>query len=65
MEPLNLRETCDYVVKASPALPAGGEILVSRTLCSFLIHRFSQGLPRHINKICTRLLIHGCGKSIN
>ena len=24
------------------------------------VYRFSQGLPRHVNKICSRLLLHGC-----
>lgn len=24
------------------------------------IHRHSKGLPRHVNKICSRLLLHGC-----
>ncbi len=25
----------------------------------FLVYRFSQGIPRHINRICSRLLLHG------
>lgn len=27
--------------------------------CFILIHRFSQGLPRYINRLCSRLLLHG------
>ncbi|MCB1867068.1 MAG: AAA family ATPase [Gammaproteobacteria bacterium] len=59
MEPLNLRETCDYVVKRLSLAGWRGDPGFENSLF-VLIHRFSQGLPRHINKICTRLLIHGC-----
>lgn len=58
LQSLQLEETRDYVQhrlcvagwNGDPALDAGALILVQR---------FSQGLPRYINRLCNRLLLHG------
>ena len=59
LEPLDLQDTRGYVRhrllragwKGDPEFT--GEAMVA-------IHRQSTGVPRHINKICTRLLLMGC-----
>ncbi len=58
LDPLSLTDTRDYMEyrlrkadwQGDPAV--SGEALLA-------IYRFSQGVPRHINKICTRLLLDG------
>lgn len=58
LEPLNLRETRDYIVHRlncagwleNPEISP--EVFV-------LVHRYAQGLPRHINQVCTQLFLHG------
>lgn len=58
LQSLQLEETRDYVHhrlcvagwNGDPALDLGALVLVQR---------FSQGLPRYINRLCTRLLLHG------
>jgi type II secretory pathway predicted ATPase ExeA len=61
LKPLDFRETRAYVKhrlcradwKGDPAL-TGAALLA--------IHQWSRGVPRHINKLCNRLLVLGYGK---
>jgi len=58
LEPLSLTDTREYIEhrlrkadwKGDPEL-TGGALLA--------VYEFSKGVPRHINKICTRLLLDG------
>jgi len=61
LKPLGLRETRAYIKhrlwqagwKGDPEL-TGAALLA--------IHQFTRGVPRHINKLCNRLLVLGYGK---
>lgn len=58
LEPLSLQETHDYVQHC--LICAGWRGNPAITTDSFiLINRFSQGLPRYINKLCNRLFLRG------
>ena len=58
LEPLSLQETHNYILyRLHCAGWRGNPAIVNDTF--ILIHRFSQGLPRYISKLCTRLLEHG------
>lgn len=58
LEPLTLTEACAYAHhrlciggwRGDPTIDPGVFIL---------LHRFSQGLPRYLNRLCNRLLLHG------
>lgn len=67
LEPLSLQECHDFVLRRLQCAGwRGNPAIVSDVF--ILIHRFSQGLPRHICKLCTRLLAHGARhgrKSLN
>ncbi|MFK8050698.1 MAG: ExeA family protein [Halioglobus sp.] len=58
LQPLSLSETQDYVQHYLNSAGWRGSPVI--TTDSFvLIHRFSQGLPRYINKLCNRLFLRG------
>jgi len=58
LEPLNLQETRDYVLHRLGCAGWRGDPTISNA-AFVLIHRFSQGLPRYISKLCERLFLHG------
>ena len=58
LEPLRLQETHDYVMHRLVCAGWRGNPAISNDTF-ILIHRFSQGLPRYINKVFTRLLLQG------
>jgi hypothetical protein len=58
LEPLSLQETREYVVHRLNCAGWRGDPAISAA-AFVLLHRFSQGLPRYINKLCDRLFLHG------
>ncbi|MFV0277400.1 MAG: AAA family ATPase, partial [Parahaliea sp.] len=58
LEPLTLPETADFIVHRLSCAGWNGIPALDATLFP-LLHRASQGLPRHICKLCARLLLHG------
>jgi type II secretory pathway predicted ATPase ExeA len=58
LEPLGVEETRAYVEHRLRRADWKGdpELTGAALLC---IHRYSGGVPRHINKVCTRLFLHG------
>ncbi len=61
LKPLGLRETRAYVKhRLCQAGWKGDPELTGSALLA--IHQFSRGVPRHINKLCNRLLVLGFGK---
>ena len=61
LKPLGLRETRAYIKhRLSQAGWKGDPELTGAALLA--IHRWTRGLPRHINKLCNRLLLLGYGK---
>lgn len=64
LAPLSLQETQDYVLhRLNCADWHGNPVITTETF--ILIHRFSQGLPRYINAMCTRLFLHGAVEQKN
>lgn len=58
LEPMNLSETRAYVEhRLQQAGWQGDPRLTGAAIVG--IYRYSKGVPRHINKICSRLLSHG------
>jgi general secretion pathway protein A len=61
LKPLGLRETREYIKhRLSQAGWKGDPELTGSAL--FAIHQWTRGVPRHINKLCNRLLVLGYGK---
>lgn len=61
LKPLGLRETRAYIKhRLCQAGWKGDPELTGAALLA--IHRWSRGVPRHINKLCNRLLVLGYGK---
>ncbi|MEH6571291.1 MAG: hypothetical protein V7709_19575, partial [Halioglobus sp.] len=58
LSPLTLRETRDYILHRLNCVGWRGNPEIS-PVAFVLIHRYAQGLPRHINQVCTHLLLHG------
>ena len=58
LQPLSLQETHDYVLHRLGCAGWQGDPIISNATF-VLIHRFSQGLPRYISKLCARLFLHG------
>ena len=58
LEPLTLDEVREYVLHRLKQAGWQGDPLLSEGLYP-IIHRFSEGIPRRINLICGRLLLHG------
>jgi type II secretory pathway predicted ATPase ExeA len=64
LKPLGLWETRAYIKhRLCQAGWAGDPELRGAALLA--IHQWSRGVPRHINKICNRLLVLGYGKAIH
>lgn len=57
-EPLNEEETRDFILHRLTVAGWDGDPEITGKAAS-LIHRFSEGIPRRINMICSRLLLHG------
>jgi len=61
LKPLDLRETREYIKhRLCQAGWEGDPELTGAALLA--IHQRSRGVPRHINKLCNRLLVLGYGK---
>jgi type II secretory pathway predicted ATPase ExeA len=61
LKPLGLRETREYIKhRLCQAGWKGDPELTGAALLA--IHQWSRGVPRHINKLCNRLLLLGYGK---
>ncbi|HHH43612.1 MAG TPA: hypothetical protein ENK49_05690 [Gammaproteobacteria bacterium] len=58
LDPLSLTDTRDYMEHRLRKADWQGDPAVSGEAL-LAIYRFSRGVPRHINKICTRLLLDG------
>lgn len=58
LEPLGLKETRSYMDhRLRTAGWKGDPELTGAAVLS--LYQYSKGVPRHVNKICTRLLLHG------
>ena len=58
LEPLGLEETRSYMEhRLRTAGWKGDPELTGAAVLS--LYKYSKGVPRHVNKICTRLLLHG------
>ncbi len=57
LETLNAEETGDYIMHRLRTAGWCGKPLISTTVFP-IIHRYSQGIPRTINQICSRLFLH-------
>jgi len=58
LEPLDATETRDYIKYRLHRVDWSGDPLISNEAYT-MIHQFSRGIPRQINQICNRLLLHG------
>ena len=58
LEPLDLKETIGYVRYRLEQAGWRGDPAFEPGVLK-LVHEFSQGIPRRINLICSRLLLHG------
>ena len=58
LDPLDVTETRDYVKHRLRRVGWEGSPLISNQAYA-MIHRFSRGIPRQVNQICSRLLLHG------
>ena len=59
LEALEKDETEDYIIHRLERVGWQGDPQLSKALFP-LVHKFSEGVPRRINLICSRLLLHGC-----
>lgn len=59
LEPLRTDETETYIKHRLNKVGWAGDPAFSQSLYP-LIHKFSEGIPRRINLICSRLFLHGC-----
>ncbi len=59
IEGLLVEETEDYVIHRLQVVGWHGDPAIDRAIFP-LIHKFSEGVPRRINLICSRLLLLGC-----
>jgi putative secretion ATPase (PEP-CTERM system associated) len=58
LEPLNATETKEYIKHRLRRVGWAGRPMLSNPIYE-MIHQFSRGIPRQINQICSRLLLHG------
>jgi general secretion pathway protein A len=58
LSPLDATETRDYIKYRLHRVGWSGDPLFSNEAYT-IIHRYSRGIPRQINQICNRLLLHG------
>lgn len=59
LESLEVEETEAYIEHRLNAVGWNHDPLLSKSIYP-LIFRFSEGVPRRINLICSRLMLHGC-----
>jgi len=59
IDPLSSTETREYIKHRLRRVGWEGDPLISNQAYT-MIHQFSCGIPRQINQICSRLLLHGC-----
>jgi type II secretory pathway predicted ATPase ExeA len=59
LEPLDLKETIGYVRYRLERAGWHGDPAFEPGVLK-LVHEFSEGIPRRVNLICSRLLLHGC-----
>ena len=58
LEPLDRDDTEAYIKHRLRSVAWTGDPLISEEAYT-MIHQYSQGIPRQINQICSRLLLHG------
>jgi outer membrane protein OmpA-like peptidoglycan-associated protein len=58
LEPLSITETKEYINHRLRRVGWSGNPMISNQAYP-MIHQFSRGIPRQINQICSRLLLHG------
>ena len=58
LDPLDVTESKEYIKHRLRRVGWEGYPLISNQAYA-MIHRFSRGIPRQINQICSRLLLHG------
>lgn len=58
LEPLEREETEDYIKHRLASVEWRGNPMISKAVYP-LIFKFSEGIPRRINLICSRLFLHG------
>lgn len=59
LDRMDLAETKDYMEYRLAFADWQGDPSINGPAV-MAVFRFSRGLPRHVNKICSRLLLHGC-----
>ena len=59
LEALEKDETEAYIIHRLEKVGWQGDPALSKTIFP-LIHKFSEGVPRRVNLICSRLFLHGC-----
>lgn len=59
LEALKREETEAYILHRLDKVGWQGDPTLSKSIFP-LIHKFSEGVPRRINLICSRLFLHGC-----
>ena len=59
LEPLDTDNTRAYIEHRLRCVNWRGDPLISKEAYA-MIQRYSQGIPRRINQICSRLFLHGC-----
>ena len=62
--PLEADETCEYICHRLRAAGWNGDPAISKAVYP-LVFKFSEGLPRRINLICSRLLLHGAVEELH
>jgi putative secretion ATPase (PEP-CTERM system associated) len=62
LEGLEVEEVEGYVLHRLKKVGWAGDPAINRAIFP-LIHKFSEGVPRRVNLICSRLLLHGCVES--
>jgi type II secretory pathway predicted ATPase ExeA len=59
LEPLDADDTRAYIWHRLRCVEWNNDPLISTEACA-MIQRYSHGIPRRINQICSRLFLHGC-----
>ncbi len=64
IEPLKEEETKAYIIHRLRKSGWQGNPLISDAIYP-IVHRVSEGIPRRINLVCSRLLLHGCVEELD
>lgn len=64
LQPLEEDETCEYICHRLRAAGWRNDPAISKAVYP-LVFKFSEGVPRRINLICSRLLLHGSVEGIH